>query len=268
MEVTLQKNILALRTQLRFRPIFLSPVAVFLTLVLGAAAAYPLEFPQRRTYQLSCLFVPAAGTIELELNPHANDPRMVKASVHVAFSGVVGTLSGAREQKYTSIIMLDSPAGVTGVHHRQEVEIGRAGKRSRYGWEWRRDEEQGTFVAHRFWGGEQQQRTTLEGGADVVSDLLTLVVRIGVDAHGHHAQEEQRAYTLLDPEGNIQVRASFNSGANLHPAQTRVRLDFSRNPLTLGASRLEVWLNPAGEIMRGRIVGGSGLVPLKFAPAK
>lgn len=268
MEVTLKKKIPALLTQLRFQPIFFPPVAVFLTLVLGAAAAYSLEFPQRRTYQLSCLFVPAAGTIELELNPHANAPHMVKAFVHVAFSGVAGMLNGAREQKYTSTIMLDSPAEVTGVHHRQEVEIDRAGKRSRYGWEWRRDQEQGTFEAHRFWGGEQRQRTTLEGGADVVSDILTLVVRIGVDAHGHHAHERQRTYTLLDPEGNIQVRASFNSGANPHPAQTWVRLDFSRNPLTLGASRLELWLNPAGEIMRGRIVAGGGLVPLSFTPVE
>lgn len=237
-------------------------------LVASSPASYALELPQRRTYELSCLFIPTAGRIDLGLYPHTADPNKVVAQVHVAFSGLVGTLSGAREQKYTSILMFDSPTGVTGLHHRQEVGVDHAGKRIRYGWEWNRDEDKDIFVARRFWGGEEKQVTTLKGGTDVVSDILSLIFRSGADAYSSQSPEEQREYTLLDPEGNIRVLANFKVAEDKEPLQTRVRLEFSRNPLTLGASGLELWFNPAGEIMRGRISGIRGLLPLNFTPTE
>lgn len=188
--------------------------------------------------------------------------------MHVAFAGLVGMLSGAREQKYTSVLMLESPSVVTGLHHSQEVEVDHAGKRIRYGWEWERDEEKDVFSARRFWGGEQKQVTTLKGGTDVVSDILSLILRSGADAYSHQPPVEQREYTLLDPEGNIRVHADFKAARDTTPLQVRVRLEFSRKPLTLGASRLELWFNPAGEIMRGRISGIRGLLPLNFTPTE
>ncbi|MFO7832058.1 MAG: hypothetical protein R6V18_08745 [Desulfuromonadaceae bacterium] len=259
---------LKLIAQLRATDVFLVALALLLMMLPQAVSAHTFELPQRHTYQLSCLFIPAAGRIDLELNPHPSDSEKMEARVDVTFEGLVGSLSRARVQHYVSTLVMNPDTSVTGVHHRQEVEVDHGGERIHYAWEWLRNADEDSFLARRFWGGEQKQLTTLKGGADVVSDILSLILRIGAVVHSHQPPAGRREYTLLDPEGNIRVQAHFISVENTEPAQTRVRLDFSRSPLTLGTSRLELWFNSAGDIMRGRVAGAGGLFPLNFTPVE
>lgn len=234
----------------------------------GALSVYALELPQRHTYQLSCLFIPDAGEINLELHPHPEDPEKIEIRADVTFGGFASILSGARAQHYISTVVMGSATNITGIHHRQEVELNHAGKRISYAWEWRRNAEKDTFAARRFWGGEQKQLCNLEGEGDVVSDILSLIFRIGADVSTNQHYPQEHEYTLLDPEGNIQVHACFNAAKRAATSCTHVRLNFSRNPLTLGTSMLELWFNPVGEILYGRIPNIGGLLHLHFTPVK
>jgi hypothetical protein len=227
-----------------------------------------LEQPQRQIYQLSCMFIPNAGTIKLDLTPDSENPDIIKARVDVKFSGLVGRLSGSRTQHYTSILVNNPATGLSGMQHRQEIEVNHSGERIRYAWEWWRDIGEGDFVARRYWGGEQKEVTRLNGGSEVVSDILSLIVRVGALAHARQSLPDKCEYALLDPEGNIRVYTQFREVTGEELPFTRVRLDFSRAPLTLGASMLELWFNQAGEIVRGRIAGIGGLLPLNFSPIK
>lgn len=167
-------------------------VSAFIFILSAWSPAGALEFPQHRTYKLSCLLVPDAGSLEFELRPHSGDPSCIELDVAVTFAGIAGRLSGMREQRYTTIMTIDPSAEATGIHHRQEVEVNHSGKRIRYAWEWQRNDADKTFVAQRFWGGTLKQTTKLNGGADVVSDLLSLLFRVGAQFHSRDYSAQQK----------------------------------------------------------------------------